>query len=250
MKRVKVDKIEKLQSELLLQFPKLKHGTLLRLGGNSEGPFANLNLAYDVGDNKESVDQNISTVKQVFSLTKLIWAKQCHGVHVEALDESSGEEIIDCDAFITNSANVACMIKHADCQAAVFYDPIHHAVANVHAGWRGSVQNIYKATLDAMKRAYGSKVEELHVYISPSLGPTVAEFRNYKEELPEPFWEFKDRSHYFNFWEISRMQLTKAGVLSHHIDIAELCTYSNADDFFSFRRDKLTGRHATLVHLQ
>lgn len=150
---------------------------------------------------------------------------------------------------MTDEKNVGLMIKHADCQAAIFYDPLHHAVANVHCGWRGNVKNIYREIVEAMGQRYGSRPQDLLVGISPSLGPQASEFRNYIKELPKSFWEFQIKPLYFDLWEISKQQLMGCGILSHHIEIAKICTFSTPEDCFSYRREKRSGRHATIVAL-
>ena len=142
------------------------------------------------------------------------------------------------------------MMKHADCQAAIFYDPVHHALANVHSGWRGNVKNIYQTTILKMASVFGTKPQDLLVGISPSLGPQHAEFKNYKVEFPEHFWSFQVCPEYFDLWAIARHQLEEAGVLPYHIEIAGICTYANKEDCYSYRRDKVTGRHATLAMLR
>jgi YfiH family protein len=152
------------------------------------------------------------------------------------------------DALITLCPGVGLMINHADCQAAIIYDPIHHAIANVHSGWRGSIQDIYAETIQMMQHIYHSKPQDLLVGISPSLGPDDAQFVKYREELPETFWEFQKTLYYFDFWAISTMQLTRCGVLPHHIEVAGISTYSHPEDYFSYRRGA-AGRHGTIVAL-
>ncbi len=155
--------------------------------------------------------------------------------------------IANTDALITDVQNIALGIRHADCQAAIFFDPEHNAVACVHAGWRGNCQNIYKKTIDEMARQYGTKRENLICCIGPSLGPEKSEFVNYKQELPESFWPFQHRENYFNLWEIARWQLESEGVTK--IEFANMCTYSNPDLFYSYRLDKTAGRNLTVVWL-
>ncbi|MFT4551963.1 MAG: YfiH family protein [Chlamydiales bacterium] len=249
MKRKKQGNVEWLEFELLSEQPMVSHGIFLRQGGVSTGNFSSLNLAYDLGDVPESVALNLESVRKGMGISKLVWAKQCHGTSIAVIDEKSSESLVNTDGFMTQTKGIASLVKHADCQAAIFYDPIHHAIANIHSGWRGSVQNIYAATIEAMNATYQSSPENILVCISPSLGPIAAEFLDYKKELPEHFWDFKNDSSCFNFWEISRSQLRKEGVLPHHIEIAELCTYSDSEDFFSYRRNKLTGRHGTVAML-
>ena len=249
MERKQQGNVEWLEFELLSDFPKLTHGVFLRHGGASTGDFSSLNLGHDLGDVPENVNSNLECVRGLLGINKLVEARQSHGITVARIDERTSERLHDTDGFMTDTLGVASLVKHADCQAAIFYDPVHHAIANIHSGWRGSVQNIYANTIESMCAAYESRPEDLLVCISPSLGPGAAEFISYKDELPENFWEFKNDSCFFNFWEISRTQLMKEGVLSHHIEIAERCTFSEEEDFFSYRRNKSTGRHGTVAML-
>lgn len=151
--------------------------------------------------------------------------------------------------MITEEIDLGLMIKMADCQAAIFYDPIRHVAANVHCGWRGSVVNIYQKTVQALKAHFGSQPEDIHVGISPSLGPQVAEFIHYKEELPPPFWDFQVKPFHFDFWQISEQQLLQAGLLPHHIEMARICTKSNPQDWFSYRFNPLCGHNAAFIAL-
>jgi YfiH family protein len=248
-------KLEWLTFDLLSNIPRLMHGMFTRHGGTSTGPYSSLNLAFCVGDDPFSVQSNIERVKNAFGISEIKYAHQSHGVGICQIDHQTPQNVENYDALMTNILQIGMMIKHADCQAAIFYDPIHHAVSNVHSGWRGSVQNIYAHTIQAMKRTYGSKPEDLLVCISPSLGPQAAEFIHYRKELPLAFWEYQVKPNYFDFWAISEMQLKACGILPHHIEIARMCTYSNASDFFSFRRKPMKGTpgghgaHGTVVVL-
>lgn len=230
----------------LLQEAKLKHGVFLRHGGVSQSSFASLNLGASVGDQIESVKENRQRVQKILGLDSLIIGRQVHGVDICVIDKQP--PLGECDGLITQEKGLALTILHADCQAAIFYDPVQHLVANIHCGWRGNVQNIYQKTVELLQKK-GSCPENILVCISPSLGPKNGQFIHYKQELPAYFQEFRQEGDLFDFWEISKMQLQKAGILFSHIECANLCTYENNLDFFSYRRDKNTGRHATIVSL-
>ncbi len=180
---------------------------------------------------------------------KLKLANQVHKDSVCRIDDAFDHTTAapNTDALITNAQNVALGIRHADCQAAIFFDPKQRAVACIHAGWRGNCQNIYKKTIDEMAKQYGSLPENLICCIGPSLGPENSEFINYRQEFPESFWPFQHRENYFNLWEIARWQLESAGVTK--LEFANICTYENPDLFFSYRRDKTIGRNLTVVWL-
>lgn len=235
------------ESTLFQEFPALRHGSFTRHGGVSGGDFESLNVSTHVGDRDESVSQNRQRVIECLvgqeTVPQLITPRATHSARVDSTKVITSFQ----DGLITNQPGEALLITHADCQAALFYDPINQVIGNIHSGWRGSAQNIYQNGIQAMRDNYGSKPEDIFVWISPSLGPEAAQFINYRVELPEPFWEFQVRAEYFNFWEISRSQLMQAGILAAHIEVSGLCTYSKPDEFFSYRREKRTGRLATVI---
>ncbi|MBA2368160.1 MAG: peptidoglycan editing factor PgeF [Candidatus Protochlamydia sp.] len=254
MQRLKHENIEWLEFELLADIPSIRHAIFLRHGGYSEGPYKSLNVAFSVGDDPLIVQKNRSLIERHLERTvpewgQMVQARGCHGKEVALVDSQSPKDILHRDGLISSTPGISLMMTYADCQIALFYDPINHAIANIHSGWRGSVQNIYAETIAQMQRSFHSNPADLLVCISPSLGPDEAEFIYYSNELPEEFWSFQIRPTYFDFWSISEYQLQAAGILPHHIEVARLSTYSNPHDFFSYRRDKITGRHAACITL-
>lgn len=239
--------LEWLTFDHLSECPRLTHGVFLRHGGVSEGAFTSLNFGMTQGDCPSAVSANRKRALQALGISGYVNLYQKHSDRVVEAKPSFKEEG---DSLITDLPDLGLLILHADCQAAIFYDPVHHTLANVHAGWRGSAANIYAKTIERMKIRYGTRPENLLVGISPSLGPSAAEFRNYRDELPQSFWPYQVKPTYFDFWEISRVQLREAGVLPHHIEIAGLCTHAHAQDFFSYRRVKASGRHGTIAALK
>lgn len=221
MLRKKKGDVEWLEFEQLQSFPELVHGVFLKQMKHEE-------------------------VGAFLHLPRVQSAKQVHGARVVLATDVQEE----CDGLATSDGDFGLLIKHADCQAAIFYDPAKRAIANIHCGWRGNVQNIYQKTVDFFVQQFGSHVDDLRVCISPSLGPDHAEFVNHRVELPEQFLQFQIRDNYFDLWEIARTQLMQAGVQNAHIEIAKICTFSQQMDFFSYRRDKKTGRHGTIVALK
>jgi len=236
-----------LEFELLADCP-LIHGTFMRHGGISSGALASLNLGRSVGDDPDNVKSNWQKVSEALALPHLVSARLCHGNEVTAISRSAFDLPIS-DGISTQVPQMGIMVTQADCQAAIFYDPVQHAMANVHCGWRGSVQNIYQSTVKHMQTTYGTKAADLLVCIAPSLGPENAEFINYLTELPEHFWDFQVKPFHFDFWSISEWQLKAAGVLQHHIQIAGIDTFANIEDYFSHRRSHACGRQATVCSL-
>jgi YfiH family protein len=256
MLRKKKNNIEWLEFNLLADDPRIVHGVFLRHGGVSQGCFSSLNATKGKGDDPTFVDENRLRMVDCLGLKGISSSWQIHGNRIKPV----GKEDIylgECDGLTTDLTNWGLMIMHADCQAAIFYDPVNIAITNVHAGWRGQVQDIYRHTIEKMRILYGTKASDLRVCISPSLGPENSEFKYYRQELPEEFWSFQIRPTYFNLWEIAHYQLESCGVLPKHIEIAKIDTYANPEDFFSYRREKATGRegsitgcHGTIVGLK
>ena len=232
MIRCETNGVELLQFELLSEFPNLTHGCFLRL---------NLNEANGM--------PNRQKVQAALGIDHLVSAQQCHGKEVWEVRGGAVSGSRKSDALVTTCSNLGLLITHADCQAAIIYDPIHHVVANVHSGWRGSVQNIYAEAIEFLQTKHGSSPVDLLVGISPSLGPQRAEFIHYQTELPEPFWQFQTEPNFFDFWEISRWQFGQCGILPHHIEVAGICNYSNPDIAFSYRLSNTTERLGTVVSL-
>jgi YfiH family protein len=243
-------KMEWLEFDLLEPFPHVAHGVFLRHGGVSKGHCGTLNLGDGTSDHGENVKTNRELVRKALDVPKLVFPHQTHGMNVQRVTPKNLDKTFQSDALFTTEKNIGLGVTHADCQAAIFYDPVHEAIAVVHAGWRGMVQNIYARTLEAMQRDIGTQPQNLLVCISPSLGPDHAEFKNYKQEFPQDFWSSQVKPNYFNLWDISRKQLSAIGVLDKNIEISETCTYCNSKDYFSYRREKDTGRHGTVVALK
>ncbi len=243
-------KLEWLEYDVLEKFPHVLHGTFSRHGGMSADRFATLNLSDETADQRESVKLNREIVRKAVGVAKIVFPHQMHGVNVCRITSKNVDSTVQADALYTTEKNVGLGVCHADCQAAIFYDPVHEAIAIAHCGWKGSAQNIYARLIETLQRELGTQPHNLLVCVSPSLGPDHAEFKNYKHELPKEFWDFQTKPTYFDFWKISRMQLEKCGVLKNNMEFAEDCTYCNKDDYFSYRREKITGRNATIVGLK
>ncbi len=241
------------------QFPALsEHGHVLhaiftRGGGVSRPPYDGLNTSLTSGDNPEHVLRNLQIIKEIIGGRHLISMNQVHGSDIAVLREgdplSLGQRA-NADAIITNVANLALMVKQADCQAVMLFDPVKRVIANVHCGWRGSVLEILAAVARRMGAEFGSRAVDLRAFIGPSLGPCCAEFRTYQETLPEAFRAFMVSERYFDFWSISRWQLIKAGLEERRIWIAGLCSRCNVGRFFSYRADRITGRSASVIMLK
>lgn len=241
-------KLEWIEYDLLEGFKNIKHATILRHGGVSTKHFSSMNLGDHVGDNPENVKTNRQAVKDFMGVSTIVYPHQTHGTDVAVITKKD-KKVNGVDALITNETDIGLAVCHADCQAALFYDSEHHVIGVAHAGYKGLVNNIYKNVIDTMHNTFGTRPENLIVCISASLGPEHAEYKNYKEEFPEELWSYQKENH-FNLWDIAKKLLTEAGVHESNIEINEVCTFCNEKDYFSYRREKETGRHATIIALK
>lgn len=232
--------------ELLQDYP-IKHAVFTRNGGVSKPPFDTLNVGENVGDLESAVQENKDRIGEKLGVDRLQFLTQVHGNDVEEI--TVDESAISADGMVTKKKGIGIAVRHADCQAAIFYDKKNHILANVHAGWRGNVLNIYQKTLEKMKRIADTQAKDVVACISPSLGQQAAEFINYKTEFPKEFWQHKDQNNRFNLWEIGKNQLLELGIPEDQVEIASICTFANEGDFYSFRRNKETGRNATVCAL-
>jgi len=237
----------------LARFPELLHGVLTRRGGVSSGPYASLNLSFAVGDRPELVRENRRRVTQALDLTELVGAEQVHGLKESVLyagNPSPAAEVPEVDILITQEPGLGLLIKQADCQAVMLYDPEHRVAANVHCGWRGQVAGILGEAVVRLKETFRSRPERLIAGIGPGLGPCCAEFRHFRKEFPQSLWEYQVRPNYFDLWRLSRDLLLAAGLKPEHIDLAGLCTKCRAAEFYSYRRDGMTGRQGSVIALR
>ncbi|HKI49157.1 MAG TPA: peptidoglycan editing factor PgeF [Desulfobacteria bacterium] len=241
-----------LQYPDLSQYHQLKHGTFTRHGGNSHSPYDSLNTSFDVGDFNKNVAENLEIIKHTMGAHRILSTRQTHGTDVLVVDLDTLESFDasrQADAMITNIAGVGLMIKQADCQAVILFDPRKNVIANVHCGWRGNVKNILGRVVKMMGHHFDCESSDLVAVIGPSLGPCCAEFITHKEIFPHSFENFRVSETHFDLWRLSSHQLVTAGIHSNNITVSEICTRCHTDRFFSYRGESVTGRFGTVVML-
>lgn len=245
------------QFEHLAAFPEINHGIFARTSGHSLAPFGGLNVSFAVGDDARRVERNRRLVARCMQAGKLAFARQVHGDavlvvedQVESASAANKSGGLTGDALVTAQSGRFLVVKVADCQPILMYDPRRRVVANVHCGWRGSVANVAGRTLAVMTERFSCDPRDVQAGIGPSLGPCCAEFLNYREEIPRELWSYRRDSRYFDFWAMSRDQLTRAGVPREQIHISGLCTKCRTDSFYSYRAEKKTGRFPAVIGLR
>lgn len=156
-------------------------GDTYRHGGVSQEPYKSLNLAFHVGDEPKYVRENRAIIAEYLGVEpeRISCGNQVHGLKAVEITEdlvgagAFGEDtaIADCDAVFTKLPNVPLFLFTADCVAVGIYDAKHHAIATVHAGWRGAIGHLPVLTIESMKEAYGTEFKDCYIYFGPSIGP-------------------------------------------------------------------------------
>ncbi len=257
------------------------HGIFSRLGGCSKKPFDSLNVGLGTGDDEQNVLKNRQIITNTFGKGHPVFINQVHGNKIFILKKDENDftqseggalyipdrekmPLTDgfpgnaffskslvlpplADGVVTDIPGLLLFIQVADCQPVMLYDPVNKVVSNIHSGWKGSLQNIVGAGVDAMKLAFGSDPASILAGIGPSLGPCCSEFINYRFEIPEKFLGYRRGKNHFDFWQMTIDQLTAKGVKSENIELSSICTKCSHDSFFSYRHEKTTGRFASVI---
>jgi YfiH family protein len=236
-----------------------------RLGGVSPMPENSLNLAGFNEDRAENIYENRRRFLKLFEgAWTLTGCWQTHSadvriVHSEPEAQPKPGVLGDdqyCDALVSHTPNVLLAVKTADCVPMLIGDPITHAFAAVHAGWRGTSTSIVSRALHQLQSEYGSRPEDLIVAIGPAangccyeVGPEV--ISTFKKQFPDCehlFVPTRDGHARIDLHQANRDQLIDNGVAAEKIHTARLCTMERTDLFFSYRREKqLHGRVGRLM---
>jgi hypothetical protein len=219
-----------------------------RRGGVSTGPRASLNLAVHVGDDPRCVEQNRDRLRALLPAEPL-WLAQVHGREVVVADRVAPGAVAD--AAVTRAAGVVCAVQTADCLPVLFCDRAGHVVAAAHAGWRGLAAGVLEATVAAMGVAPG----RLLAWLGPAIGPASFEvgaevraaFVAHALAAEAAFVPRGGGKFLCDLYLLARQRLAAAGVES--VWGGGCDTAGEPDRFFSFRRDRDTGRMASLIWL-
>jgi len=192
-------------------------------------------------------DQLAMSLLKTFHLNKLIVLSQNHTDKVLIYPDSFGDAFAD--AIITKEKKTGLLIRHADCQAALLFDPVKKVIAAVHAGFRGQVLEIYEKTIQKMCEKFGSRPEDIKIATSPSLGLGCSEFLNYQTEFPAHLHRFY-KDGFMDLKKMAEESFLQMGVLKENIDISGECTVCNETRCHSYRKDKTMARMASLIFIK
>jgi YfiH family protein len=222
----------------------------LRAGGVSVGPYASLNLAAHVGDRPDAVSANRLLLREAAHLpAEPLWLEQVHGIVVI---RHPGESVaVRADASVAFDSGRVCAVMTADCLPVVLTDLGGTRIGVAHAGWRGLLDGVVESTIAAL----GTPSAQLRAWLGPAIGPDAFEVGDEVREAfaardpaaAEYFRPNERNRHQADLYGLARRVLAAAGVGSVHG--GGWCTHRESERFFSFRRDGVTGRMATLAWL-
>ena len=229
--------------------PRVRSLLTTRHGGVSRGAFASLNLGDHVGDDPLSVAENRRRLASRLG-TRPVWLNQVHGTL--ALDAGQVLSVLrpEADASFARQPDVACAVMTADCLPVLLCDKTGSVVAAAHAGWRGLLAGILERTVAAM----ACPGDELLVYLGPAIGPQAFEVgdevraafvaANAQDDIA---FKPQDSKWLADIYLLARRRLARLGVDA--VFGGDCCTVKEPERFFSYRRDGLTGRMASMIWL-
>ena len=234
-----------------------------RQGGVSSAPYddgsggGGFNLGLHVGDDPAAVGENRARL-QAHLPGRPAWIAQVHGAAVvDAATVGPGQPIRTGDASIATGTGVVCAILTADCLPVLFADTGGRVVGAAHAGWRGLAGGVLGQTLAAMR---GAGAGDITAWMGPAIGPTAFEvgqdvFDSFAQALPRhdigfAFVRHPERGGKYtaDMFALARLMLEADGVTS--VAGGLHCTAAERDRFYSYRRDGVTGRQASLIWLK
>lgn len=230
----------------------IKAVTTLRSDGVSEAPFSSWNLARHVDDKPVHVDRNRTLLSERLSLPdEPFWLEQVHGTRVLTV---AGADASDrqADGSYTHERGRVCVVLTADCLPLLLCNRAGTEVAAVHAGWKGLADGVIEAAL----RCFQSPAQDLLVWLGPAIGPQVFEvgaevrevFLHKTEQADAAFTALGGNKYLANIYELARQRLQQYGV--HAVFGGQHCSFSEDALFYSYRRERVTGRMASLIWIE
>ena len=229
--------------------PRVKSGMTTREGGVSAAPWSSLNLGDHVGDDPVHVAANRARLRQQLP-AEPAWLKQVHSSRVVELERDPNREA---DAALTRQAGQVCAVLTADCLPVLFCDRAGTVVAAAHAGWRGLAGGVLETTVAAMQ----VPPDEILAWMGAAIGPQAFEVGDdvraaFVAQHPQAASAFVSQptagKWLADIYQLARIRLSHAGVQA--IYGGGRCTFNEADSFYSYRRDGVTGRMASLIWLE
>lgn len=230
----------------------------------------NFNLGLYCGDDTEQVESNLQQLSSALGISRkdLYYPRQVHGHKVLTIDNEfvalpynkQLEALDGVDAIITNVPGIAIAVTTADCVPIILYDKVRKAVAAIHAGWRGTAQNIVEHTVHTMSQLYATQPHEIHAGIGPCIGMEAYEVGDevieamYRAGVDVDSVTVRNRNTHKMHIDLAATNadmLLRCGVELMNIEVCGICTHHNSANFYSVRAlGNETGRFLTGVMMR
>lgn len=221
----------------------IRHGYFTRAGGVSDGIYKGLNVGLGSNDLPERVRENRSRVAHWFGARpeKLATVHQVHSPAAVVVGPDYDGERPEADAMVTATPGIVLGVLSADCGPILFADPEARVIGAAHAGWKGTLDGVLEATIDAMT-ALGAVRSRIHAALGPSIsrrsyevGPEFIERFTARDPAYRAFFHpaARDGHAMFDLPALTLKRLTDAGIMAENLD---MCTYTDEERFFSYRR--------------
>lgn len=257
-----VDTVPYLTYNSLSEIKFINHAFSTRLGGVSVGEFTSMNMAFNRGDNPESVTENYKRICKSagFEFDSLTASAQDHNTFVrDVTSENKGvgiykpRDLQSVDALITNEKGVTLVTYYADCTPLFFVDTKLKSIGLAHAGWRGTVGRIGDKVVKKMTELYGTNPADIVAAIGPAISvccyevdkPCADNFYALSDLDISRFLFPKENGKYMiDLLETNRQILVAAGVKNENITVSDVCTNCNSELLWSHRATK--GKRGTM----
>lgn len=215
---------------------------------------SDMDIGFKTNGSVESIKENLKSVYDFLDIKPdlLYNGFQTHSKNialVETIDggliNDFGRYFPDTDGLVTDIKNIGLITRYADCTPIILYDPIKKVHANVHSGWKGTLQRISEEAIRIMKDNYNSKIEDIICAIGPTIGENEFEVERDVQGLFSQEFGYlnnvirrkNERKCLINLQQINKSILLENGITEDNITIIDLPTISN-EILHSFRRDK------------
>ena len=209
------------------------------------------NLAFHVEDNEINVIKNRKNLalKLGYNYEDLVYMNQIHSANIIVVDENSPKLVDNCDSIITRSKNLPLMVMVADCIPILMFDSKQGVVAAIHAGRNSTFLEISKKTAEIFIEKFSSNPEDIRVILGASIQKCCYEVSDELSKIVENSFgkEFVENN-YIDLQGINKKQLNDLGI--KNIEISNICTKCGDKSYFSYRKDKKTGRFAGIIILK
>lgn len=230
------------------------HAFTTRFGGVSENGLFSLNLGYNRGDEIEKVTENYRIIGEKLGMDTLNagFTKQVHSAKVKLVTKDNTRhphepDGVDCDAVVTNVAGIPIFCFTADCVPVLLHDAKNHVAAAIHCGWRSSVADILKNTVDEMEKL-GAVAENIHAAIGPAIDKCCFEtdedviqaLHEYLGDKATNFYTFDEtrKKYMVDLKSANRERLISLGLLAENIAVSDECTMCLHEKYWSHRKTK------------